>query len=319
MSGRLYPVGKPHTSGWLEVGDGHALYWEEAGNPEGIPALILHGGPGSGFSATTRRFFDPERYRIIAFDQRNAGRSTPSAAEATVRLATNTTWHLVEDIVRLRVFFGVDSWVLYGSSWGVTLGLASAETYPEQVRAAVFAGVTTTRQNEIDWLYLGLREDLPEAWARFRAGAPHAAETGLVAAYGDLMFDPDPAVQHRAALDFHLWEGAMVLAEPEGRWPAQWDDPKYRLQRGRIVTHYFRHAAWLAGGQLLSGAGRLDGIPVILVQGINDPQAPPHTAQELARVWPGAELRLVGSEGHATSGARMSGAIVAALDRFGDR
>lgn len=319
MSGRLYPIGKPQTRGWFEVGDGHSLYWEEAGNPEGIPALILHGGPGSGFSATTRRFFDPERYRIIGFDQRNAGRSRPSAAEATVKLATNTTWHLVEDIERLRRFFGVDRWVLYGSSWGVTLGLAYAETYPERVRAAVFAGVTTTRQSEIDWLYLGLRDVLPEAWARFRAGAPQADERQLVAAYADLMCDSDPTVRDKAARDFHLWEGAMVLAEPGGKWPAQWDDPAYRLQRGRIVTHYFRHAAWLADGQLLSGAGRLDGIPVALVQGINDPQAPPHTAEELARAWPGAELRLVGSEGHATSGAGISEAIVAALDRFAHR
>lgn len=320
MSVRLYPVGEARDSGWLAVGDGHELYWEEAGDPEGVPALILHGGPGSGFSATTRRFFDPDRYRIIGFDQRNAGRSRPSAAEPAVDLTTNTTWHLVDDIERLRVFLGVERWVLYGASWGVTLGLAYAETHPERVRAAVFAGVTTTRQSEIDWLYHRLRELLPEQWAAFRAGAPvGAADDDLVAGYNALMFDQDPAVREQAARDFHLWEGAMVLAEPGGKWPVQWDDPAYRLQRGRIVTHYFRHAAWLEDGRLLAGAARLAGIPAVLVQGMDDPQAPPHTAKELAAAWPGAELRLIAGEGHAASGAGMSDAIVATLDRFAQR
>ena len=319
MSAGPYPVGVARDSGWLAVGDGHELYWEESGNPAGIPALILHGGPGSGFSATTRRFFDPERYRIIAFDQRNAGRSRPSAAEAAADLSTNTTWHLVDDIERLRLRFGVERWVLYGSSWGVTLGLAYAETHPDRVRAAVFAGVTTTRQSEIDWLYHGLRDLLPEQWAAFRAGAPASADDGLVACYNALIFDPDPAVREQAARDFHLWEGAMLLAEPGGKWPVQWDDPAYRLQRGRIVTHYFRHAAWLEDGQLLAGAGRLAGIPAVLVQGMDDPQAPAHTAEAVAAAWPGAELRLIGGEGHTTSGARMSEAIVAALDGFAQR
>jgi proline iminopeptidase len=306
-------------SGWLVVGDGHELYWEESGNLNGIPALILHGGPGSGFSTSARRLFDPARYRIIAFDQRSAGRSRPSAADPAVDLATNTTWHLVGDIERLRTFFEVERWVLYGASWGVTLGLAYAEAHPERVAAAVFAGVTTTRQREIDWLYVGLREHLPEQWATFRAGAPQAEDDELVAAYGDLMFDTDPAVRERAALDFHLWEGAMVLAEPGGKWPVQWDNPAFRLQRGRIVTHYFRHAAWLEDGQLLADAERLAAIPAVLVQGMNDPQAPAHTAQELAAAWPGAQLKLIEDGGHATSGDGMRAAIIAALDGFAQR
>jgi len=320
VSAPLYPIGEARSSGWLEVGDGHAVYWEEAGNPDGVPALILHGGPGSGFTATTRRFFDPDRYRIIGFDQRNAGRSRPSAAEPAVDLRGNTTWNLIGDIERLREFFGVERWVLYGASWGVTLGLAYAEAHPDRVQAAVFAGVTTTRQSEIDWLYLGMREVLPEQWAAFRAGVPiDVADDALVAGYNALMFDGDPAVREKAALDFHLLEGAMVLSEPGGRWPVQWDDAAYRLQRGRIVTHYFRHAAWLEDQQLLAGATRLAGIPAVLVQGLMDPQAPPHTAQELAAAWPGSELVLIGGEGHATSGTGMSDAIVAALDGFAQR
>lgn len=312
-----YPVGDARATGWLPVGVGHELYWEEAGNPEGVPALVLHGGPGSGFSPQARRFFDPARYRIVAFDQRNAGRSRPSAAEPDVDLSANTTQHLIADIERLRAFFGVDRWVLYGASWGVTLGLAYAEAHPESVRAAVFAGVTTTRQSEIRWLYHGLRVLLPEQWAAFRAGAPPSAfEDDLVTEYHSLMFDPDPVVRDKAALDFHLWEGALALSEPNGRWPAQWDDPVYRLQRGRIVTHYFRNAAWLEEGQLLANARRLAGIPAVLVQGAVDPQAPLHTAEQLAAAWPGAELRVIGGEGHSTAGDGMSEAIVAALDLF---
>lgn len=312
-----YPVGAPVATGRLPVGDGHELYWEEAGNPDGVPALILHGGPGSGFSASARRFFDPARYRIIGFDQRNAGQSRPSAAESGADLSANTTQHLVEDIERLRAFFGVEQWVLYGGSWGVTLGLAYAETWPERVRAAVFTGITTTRKSEIDWLYHGLQALLPEAWQAFRAGAPAwAADDELVAGYAALMFDEDADVQMKAARDFHLWEGATVLSEPGGRWPVQWDDPDHRLQRGRIVTHYFRHGAWLEEGQLLANAGRLAGIPAVLVQGAVDPQAPLHTAEELAAAWPGAELRVIGGEGHSTGGDGMEAAIIAALDRF---
>jgi proline iminopeptidase len=312
-----YPITAPIASGWLEVGDGHALYWEEAGNPNGMPALILHGGPGSGFSPATRRFFDPERYRIIGFDQRNAGRSRPSAAEADVDLSTNTTAHLVADIERLRAFLGVERWVVYGGSWGTTLGLAYAEAFPSRVRAMVFAGVTTTRRSEIDWLYRGIAPLFPAEWERFRAGVRVGVpDDGLVAAYNALMFDADPAVRDRAARDFHDWDYASASVQPLDGRPSDRADPARMLARGRIVTHYFRHAAWLEEGALLAGAGALKGIPGVLVQGRLDMQGPLVTAWELARAWPEARLVVIDGAGHSTGDAGMTEAIIAALDGF---
>lgn len=315
----LYPESEARAQGSMMLGKGQSIFWEEAGNPAGIPALILHGGPGSGSSPSTRRFFNPEAYRILSFDQRNCGRSKPYAGEPEVDLSANTTAHLVGDIERLRAWFGIERLVIYGASWGTTLALAYAETHPEHVDAMVLQGVTMTRQSEIDWLYQGLGARLPEAYAAFRAGAPAGtADSDLVAAYNALMFDPDPEVRHKAALDFHRWEGAMLLAEPGGAWPARWDDPKYRLARGRIVTHYFRHGGFLEDGKLLAGAHRLNGIEGILIQGRDDPQAPSETAEALAAAWPGATLQLIDGAGHSSGHAAIGEAIAAALDALAE-
>lgn len=304
-------------SGWLDVGDGQEIWWEETGAPDGIPALILHGGPGSGSSESLRDFFDPKRFRIVRFDQRQCGRSRPHAGADWIDMAVNTTWHLVEDIARLRAHLEFGRIVLYGQSWGVTLGLAYAQRYPETVRAAVFAGITTTRQTEIDWLYRGLGALLPEAYAAFRAGAGDGVdESDLLAAYHARLMSPVAAIRERAALDFHLWEGAMLLAEPGGRWPVRWDDPAYRLCRARIVTHYFVHGAWLEEGQLLAGLDKMRAIPAVLVQGMDDPQAPAETAMAVAAAWPGARLEAIEGVGHTTSGARMAEAIRRALNDF---
>lgn len=311
----LYPEIEPRAQGAMMIGKGQSIFWEEAGNPAGIAALILHGGPGSGTSSAARRFFNPEAYRILSFDQRNCGRSKPYAGEAEVDLSANTTANLVADIERLRGWFGIEKLVIYGNSWGTTLALAYAETHPERVDALVLQGVTTTRQSEIDWLYQGLGALLPEAYAAFRAGAPEGtADADLVAAYNDLMFDPDPEVRHQAALDFHRWEAAMLLAEPGGAWPSRWDDPKYRLARGRICTHYFRHCGFLEDGHLLAQADRLAGIEGVLIQGTDDPQAPPETARELASVWPDARLVLIEGGGHSSAHEAMGEAIAEALD-----
>lgn len=308
---------EPTDSGWLDVGDGHSLYWEAAGNPEGVPALVLHGGPGSGFSPTSRRFFDLSRYRVIGFDQRNAGRSRPSAAEADVDFTHNTTWHLVADIERLRQHFGVERWVLYGASWGATLGLAYAQVHPDRVAAMVLAGVTTTRQREIDWLYRGLAPLFPEEWQRFRAGVPaDVPDDQLVAAYNGLMFDADPAVRAEAARNFHDWDNASASSVRSASRPSDGVSPERMLSRGRIVTHYFRHRAWLTEGQLLAGAAGMGQIPGVLVQGRLDLQGPLVTAWELAQAWPGVELVVVDGAGHATSDAGMEDAIRMALARF---
>lgn len=314
-----YPVTEATASGPLDVGDGNRIWWEEAGAPDGVPALILHGGPGSGFSAKARRFFDPSRFRIVGFDQRGCGRSTPHASEEGVDFTVNTTAHLIGDIEALRKYLGVERWVIYGASWGTTLGLAYAETYPERVAGMVFAGVTTTRRSEIDWLYRGLAPLFPEEWARFRAGVPAGTpEDRMIAAYNDLLFHTDPAVREKAAWDFDAWDNASASVTPVAREVPRSEINRV-LGRARIVTHFFRHAAWLDEGALLKGASRLKGIPGVLVQGRLDLQGPLVTAWELARAWPDAELKVIEGAGHSSSDAGMEAAIVAALDRFAQR
>lgn len=311
-----YPVTEPTASGLLDVGDGNRIWWEEAGAPDGVAALILHGGPGSGFSPKARRFFDPSRYRIVGFDQRGCGRSTPRASGEGVDFSVNTTAHLIGDIEALRIHLGVERWVIYGASWGTTLGLAYAQTHPERVAAMVFAGVTTTRRSEIDWLYRGLAPLFPEEWARFRAGVQKGTpEDGMIAAYNDLLFDPDPAVREKAAWDFDAWDNASASVTPVTHQVPRSETNRV-LARARIVTHFFRHAAWLDEGALLKGASRLAGIPGVLVQGRLDLQGPLVTAWELARAWPEAELKVVEGAGHSSSYAGMEAAIMAALDRF---
>lgn len=313
----VHPISEPVASGWLAVGEGNEIWWQEAGNPEGVPALILHGGPGSGFSASTRRFFDPQRYRIIGFDQRGCGRSTPHAAGEGVDFSVITTAHMVADIERLRAHFGVDRWVIYGGSWGATLGLAYAEAHPAQVAAMVLGGVTTTRRREIDWLYRGLAPLYPAEWERFVAGVPaDTPEGGLVAAYNALLFDADPAVRDKAARDFHDWDNASASVTAQAGRASDGVDPARLLARSRIVTHVFRHAAWMEEGHLLANAHRLQGIPGVLVHGRLDLQGPLVTAWELARAWPEAKLVVIDGAGHSAGDAGMAEAITAALDRF---
>jgi proline iminopeptidase len=308
----LYPAVEPFAMGRLDVGDGQRVYWEASGNPAGKPALFLHGGPGSGCTAEQRRFFDPAAYRIVLFDQRGCGRSTPSAGDPATDLAVNTTWHLVADIERLRTHLGVERWLLLGVSWGVTLALAYAEANPERVSELVLVGVTMTRRAELDWLYRGVAPLFPAAWERFRAGAPDDGD--LIEAYRRLLHDPDPRVRARAADDWSAWELAVASGEPDPEWPEEWRDPAFRYTRARLVTHYFRHAAWLEEGALLRDAGALAGIPGTMVHGRLDLGSPLGTAWELARAWPDGELVVVEGAGHSAAG--MAGEVVAATSRY---
>jgi len=310
-----YPDTAPSETGMLDVGDGQAIYYEVSGSPDGIPAVGLHGGPGSGLSARMRKFFDPARYRVVLFDQRGAGRSTPSAADPATDLSTNTTAHLVADIEKLRDHLGVGRWLVLGHSWGTTLGLAYAQAHPAQVAALVLIGVTMTRQREIDWLYRDLAPLFPAEWAAFRAGAPDNAADNLVAAYAERLASPDAATRLAAARAFHAWDTASVGGMPPAATEAE---ERRRYGRARIVTHYFRHAAWLEPDQLLNRADRLAGIPGVMIQGRLDLQAPLETAWLLSRAWPGSELVIVGEAGHSTGDAGMSHAIVAATDRLAD-
>ena len=314
-----YPPIEPHDQGLLDVGDGQRIHWEVCGNPQGKPALFLHGGPGSGCSVGSRRLFDPAAYRIVLFDQRNCGRSLPSAADPATDLTHNTTHHLVDDIEHLRRHLGVERWVLFGGSWGVTLGLAYAQRHPERVAAAIFASVTMTRPADVHWLYHEVGRYFPQEWQAFRACVPEAESDGdLVAAYDRLLNGPtDLATRESAAQAWCDWEAAVLSLEPGYVYPKRFLEPAFRMTFARIVTHCFSHAAWLGPDELLHNAHRLAGIPAVLVHGRLDLGGPADVAWQLARAWPGAELHFVGG-GHAP-GADMDLRVREAVLRFAVR
>lgn len=313
----LFPEIDPYDSEMLSVGEGHLIYWEVCGNPEGKPVVVLHGGPGSGCSPRFRRFFDPSKYRIVLFDQRNCGCSQPHASEPTIDLATNTTLHLIGDMEQLRQYLNIEQWMLFGGSWGTTLALAYAQRYPQNVSDMLLYGVTTTRQSEIDWLYRDLAPMFPEQWQQFVQGVPSDKRDGdLVAAYYDLLHDDDPDVHQQAAKDWTDWDLASASVDGNVSQPSERLDLDYMLARARIVTHYFRHGAWLDDGILLKNAHLLSGIRGILVQGRLDLQAPLRTAWELAQVWDSCELIIVDNAGHAASDDGMTEAIVAATNKL---
>ncbi len=316
----LYPQIEPYEQGMLDVGDGHLVYWEVCGSPDGKPAVILHGGPGSGCTPGMRRYFDPGAYRIVLFDQRGCGRSMPHASDPTVDLTTNTTPHLLADIELLRRQLGIERWLVFGWSWGSTLGLAYAERHPNRVSEIVLAGITAGRRREIEWITRGVGRLFPEQWARFRDGVPEADREGdLVGAYSRLLHEPDPAVRAKAASDWCDWEDAHVRVRPDHRHDPRYDDPMFRMAFARLVTHYWRHDAWLEDGVLLREAGRLASTPGVLVHGRLDLSSPLETAWELARAWPRSELIVVDEAGHSSGDPGMTEALVAATDRFANR
>ncbi len=321
-----YPPIEPHETGMLDTGDGNCIYWETCGNPHGMPALLVHGGPGSGCSTGRRRAFNPDRHRIILFDQRNCGRSTPHASDPAADMSLNTTEHLIRDMEQLRQHLSVEAWLLSGGSWGVTLSLAYAERFPDRVSGLLLFSVTTTRRVELDWLYRGAGRIFPEAWERFRgfAGAgsyrlPTDTEPpieGLLLAYSRLMENPDLNVRVRAAAEWSAWEDAVISMESNGSpglYSKRPDDAK--LAFVRICSHYFAHDGFLEDGVLIRDAGKLAGIPGILIHGRTDLGTPVITAWELAQAWPGAELVVVEDSGH-TGNATMEQALEAAADQL---
>lgn len=314
----LYPPTEPHDHGLLDVGDGNHMYWEVHNNPDGKPAAVVHGGPGSGKSTGLCRCFDPARYRVVLFDQRGCGRSTPHASEEDTDMSVNTTEHLMADMELLREYLGIERWLLFGGSWGSTLILAYAQRHPHRVSEIVLCGVTTTRRSEIDWLYRGVARFFPEEWERFRAGAG-TDDDDLVGAYARLMESKDASVREQATNDWCAWEDTVLSLEPNGKKNAFSDRPQPdALALVRICTHYFAHGAWLEEGALLRGAGRLAGIPGVLIHGQLDLSGPLDTAWELARAWPGAELVTVADAGH-TGSNTMRAEMRGALDKFARR
>lgn len=313
----VYPEIAPYEHGMLDVGDGGSIHWEACGNPGGRPAVVLHGGPGSGCSPQFRRFFDPDVYRIILFDQRNCGRSTPHASASTIDLSGNNTANLIADIESLRKRLGIDRWLVLGGSWGSTLALAYAEANPGRVSAMVLFGVTTGRHCEFDWTFRGgLARFFPAEWERLLAALPPSERDGdVVEAYHRLLSDPESAVHQPAADAWCLWESATPDWPPKPGLAPRFRDPAYRLAFARIVVHYVRHNAWLENGVLLRDAGRLEGIPAVLVNGRFDFQAPLANAWQLSRAWPGARLVVVDDAGHSAS-ERLGLEVVRATDSF---
>ena len=313
----LYPAIEPYESGMLDVGDGQLIHYEISGNPDGKPAVYLHGGPGGASSATQRRVFDPEKYRIVLFDQRGCGRSTPHASAADADLSANTTWHLVDDIERLREHLGIDRWQVFGGSWGSALGLAYAETHPDRVTELVLRGIFTLRQVELDWFYEGGASALfPDLWEGFLAPVPEDQRGHLIRAYSALLNDPDPAVHGPAAVAWSRWESSTITLLPSADTVAKFTEPAYAVAFARIENHYFMNGGWWEEGQLIRDSVKLHDIPAVIVQGRYDACTPPMTAWDLHRAWPQADFRMIPDAGHAFDEPGIRDALIEATDRF---
>lgn len=312
-----YPEIEPYDEGFLDVGDGNRVRWEVSGNPAGKPAVVFHGGPGSGATPGWRRYFDPARYRVVLFDQRGCGRSTPDAGLVTTDLSVNTTAHLIADAELLREHLGIDRWLILGASWGATLAQAYAEAHPDRVTEAVLFSVTQTTSREIDWITGSMRRVFPEEWERFRDAVPrHLRGLRLVDAYAELLSDPDETVREAAARAWCTWEDTHVATVPGYEPDTRYLDPVFRMRFARLVTHYWRYSAWYADGELMAGAAALGHIPAVLVHGRLDVSGPMDVAYDLSKAWPGAELVVVEDAGHGGYPGTVE-SVVAATDRFG--
>jgi proline iminopeptidase, Neisseria-type subfamily len=311
----LYPPIEPWAAGHLAVGDGHEVYWEICGNPQGKPAVFLHGGPGGGCNAMQRRLFDPERYCVLLFDQRGCGRSRPHAG-----LEANTTWHLVDDIERLRAVMGAEKWLVFGGSWGSTLALAYAEKFPERCSEIVLRGIFTLRKRELDWYYAGGAARIyPDKWERFVEPIPESERGDLVAAFRRRLIDRDRAVRLEAAKAWSVWEGETITLLPDPRMSQAFSADDFAIAFARIENHYFTHAGWMEEGQLIRDAGRLRGIPGVIVQGRYDMATPVETAWDLHKAWPEADFVLVEGAGHAVSEPGILHHLIEATDRFAEK
>lgn len=316
----LYPPIEPYDHGMLSVGEGNCIAWEVSGNPHGKPAVLLHGGPGQGCAPRMRQAFNPARYRIVLFDQRGCGRSTPHARDPTTDMAANTTSHLVQDMEALRVYLGIERWLVVGGSWGVTLALAYAQRHPSRVTQMVLTDVTTSRRSEAAWLYGGgVARLFPEAWQRFR---DHVSEVNvdqdLVAAYARRLQSPTEAVRLAAACAWCAWEDAVLSLEPNSHYNVYSDLPEAAMiALVRICTHYIQHGAWLEEGALVRDAHQLFGIAGVLIHGRHDLSCPIETAWSLSRAWVGSRLYTIDDTGHLPSITKRK-ALLEALDRFAE-
>lgn len=316
----FYPELEPYDHGLLDVGDGHSIYWETSGNPQGKPVVFLHGGPGGTSNPKQRRLFNPEKYRIVLLDQRGTGKSTPHASDPSADLSTNTTWHLVADLEKLREHLGIDRWQVFGGSWGSALALAYAETHTDRVTELVLRGIFTLRESELVWFYEGPAGQLfPEEFHAFASHVPHANPGGYRAAYHELLFNPDPAVHIPAGTAWATWEASAITLLPRPELVAAFAEPTHAVAFARIENHYFKNLGWFEDRQLLRDASKLRGIPTVIVQGHYDVCTPPITAWELSRELPDADFIMVPDAGHAFDEPGILSALIEATDRFADR
>jgi proline iminopeptidase len=313
----LYPEVEPYAHGTLAVTGDEFLYWEVCGNPAGKPAVVLHGGPGSGCTPWHRRLFDPARYRVVLFDQRGCGRSRPHASSPETDLSRNTTDNLIADIEQLRLHLQIQNWLVLGGSWGSALALAYAEHFAESASELVLISVTTGRRKEFDWLFReGLSAFFPQAWEQRRNALPEAQRRGdVVEAYARLLNDPDPEIRQRAATAWCMWESATPDWPPSSALAPRFQDPAFALAYARLVTHYVRHDAWLGDGRVMANVDRIAHVPCVLISGRFDFQAPVGTAWHLHSLWPRSKLVILNNSGH-TPTDEMSREIVRATDEF---
>jgi proline iminopeptidase len=309
----LFPEIVPYRTGRLKVSDLHELYYEECGNPEGKPAVLLHGGPGGGSTPIMRRYHNPKRYRIILLDQRGCGRSTPHAS-----LEENTTWDLVADLERLREHLAIDRWQVFGGSWGSTLALAYAETHPERVSELVLRGIFTLRRAELEWFYQeGCSWIYPEAFEDYLGPIPPQERNDMIEAYYRRLTSPDMAVQLEAARAWSAWEGKTLSLLPDAERVMRFSEDHYALAFARIECHYFINRGFFdRDDQLIAGADRLRNIPGVIVHGRYDVVTPAKIAYDLSCAWPEADLRVVGDAGHAMTETGIVHELIAATNRF---
>lgn len=307
----LYPEVEPYAAGMLPLDAIHTMYWETSGNPEGIPVVFLHGGPGAGSSPKHRRFFDPAAYRIVVYDQRGAGRSTPLG-----ELRDNTTPHLLDDLERLRRHLGIERWLVFGGSWGSTLALAYAEAHPECCLGLVLRGIFLCRKSEIDWFLYGLRSIFPEPWERFAGFLPPGERGDLLGSYYRRLADPDPAVHIPAAKAWSIYEGSCSTLLPSQETVDYFATDVVALGLARMEAHYFVNGIFLPENALLANAHRLRGIPGVIVQGRYDVVCPIVSAHDLVAAWPGVEYQVIPDAGHSAWEPGICAALVAACERF---
>lgn len=315
----LYPPIEPFDSGTLLVGDGQRIAWEVSGNPDGKPVVFLHGGPGAAVSAWQRQFFDPEKYRIVLFDQRGCGKSTPHVSDPETDLRFNTTAYLIADIELLRKNLGIEKWQVFGGSWGSALALAYAQAHPDSVTELVLRGIFTLRRAELEWFCDGGAAVLfPDRWEEFIAPIPVLERNRMTEAYHRRLSDPDPAVHVPAAVAWAKWEASIVTLRPDPEVVAAMTDPAAAVALARIENHYFLNHGWLSEGQLIAGIDRIRHIPAVIVQGRYDVGTPMMTAWDLHRAWPEAEFVVVDDAGHAASEPGIQQALRDATDLFAD-